>query len=234
MAIWPTTPTAIRARIASYRRILRQEFKPGTYGGDGYGKRYWLFMLYFLLREDDEVRSYIDWYTDKFPDDIGHVGQFVCWALILRRLGREDEAVYRFVLAIDENLPAVAKIVGDYQGPFGIAGEEMLFIHDLDGQILAAMAGDERAWLHRTWHSPPVAALRERLLTNARVYAAATTQAQREALSLADHALVESFRPAVMPPLSAGPASAWLAPRRSTPRSRLGTVIRTTPDVWRR
>lgn len=67
--------------------------------GDGYGKRLWLFPLYFLLRDDDEARPFIDWYATTFPNDIYEVSQCLCWALILHRLGRDDEAVYRLVRA---------------------------------------------------------------------------------------------------------------------------------------
>lgn len=227
---WPTTPTAIRARISSYRRILRQEFSGNSYGGDGYGKRYWLFTLFYLLREDDEVRAYIDWYVSRFPDDIGEVGQFVCWALILHRLGREDEAVYRVVQAIDENLPAVAKVVGDYRGPYGIRGEEVLHFHDLDEQLIAAMTAEEQAWLRSIWRSPAVATMREQHLTSGRAWAAATTQAQRQALSRADQALVASFKPQEMPPLSTG--QGWLTSGLRTRWTK--KVIVTTPETWRR
>ncbi len=58
MTAWPTTPQAIKARISSYRRILRQEAaSPGGFG-DGRGKRFLLFTLYFQLREDDEARAW--------------------------------------------------------------------------------------------------------------------------------------------------------------------------------
>lgn len=234
MAIWPTTPKAIRARISSYRRILRQEYE-GSDGqfGDGYGKRFWLFNLYYLLREDDEVRAYIDWYVHQFPDDHSEVGSLVCWALILRRLGREDEAVYRFVEAIDENLPAVAKVVGDYRGPYGMRGEEVLHFHDLDDQLIAAMTPEERAWLRRTWRSPTVVAMREQHLASGRAWAATTTQVQREAWWSERKALVASFKPKDMPPLSTG--SDWLTSGRVVARTRSSKkVICTTPETWTR
>ena len=235
MAIWPTTPQAIRARISSYRRVLRQEYE-GNDGpsSDGYGKRYWLFPLFFLLREDTEVRAYIDWYVQRFPDDIGEVSQFVCWALILHRLGREDEAVYRLVKGIDENLPAVAKVVDDYQGPYGMRGEEVLHFHDLDAQLIAAMTAEEHAWLRSTWRLPAVVAMRERRIADGRAWAAATTQAQREALSKAGRAMTTSFKPKEMPPLSSE-GTDWLTSGRVVPRTRsTKKVIVTTPETWRR
>ena len=58
MASWPTSPSAIRSRSSSYRCILRSEaVAPGGFG-DGYGKRYWLFYLYFLLRDDNEANGW--------------------------------------------------------------------------------------------------------------------------------------------------------------------------------
>ena len=153
--------------------------------------------------------------------------------MILHRLGREDEAIYRFVEAIDENMPAVAKVVGDYQGPYGMRGEEVLHFHDLDAQLIAAMTDEEQVWLRSTWQSPAVAAMREQHLASGRAWAVATTQAQREALSQADQALVASFKPKEMPPLSTGPD--WLTSGRVRVRTRsTKKVIVTTPETWRR
>lgn len=117
--------------------------------GDGYGKRLWLFHLYFLLRDDDEARSFIDWYAATFPNDGREVCQCVCWALILHRLGREDEAVYRLVRGIAENLPAVATVVGDHQGLYGIWGEEVMELTWIDSQIVEAMTDNESTLSYR-------------------------------------------------------------------------------------
>jgi len=232
MTSWPTTPQAIKARIVSYRRILRAEFAADPYSRDGYGKRYWLFPLYFLLRKDDEARSYLDWYRVNFPNDIGEVSSFVCWALILHRLGHEDEAIYRFIQAVDENLPAVAKVVGDYHGPYGMRGEEVLHFHDLDAQLISAMTADEQAWLRSTWRLPAVAAMREQHFANRRAWAAATTQAQREALWSEQQAVVAAFKPSGMPPLSTG--TDWLTAGRPSTKRSSKKVIRTTPETWGR
>lgn len=232
MASWPTSPSAIRARISSYRRILRQEAAvPGGFG-DGYGKRYWLFYLYFLLRDDDAARAYIDWYRATFPNDIGDAGQFVCWALILHRLGREDEAIYRFVQAIDEKLPVVADLVDDLHAPYGIWGEELWEMYRVDADIRRAMSDEERAWLSSTWKSTAVVAMRERRIADGRAFAAATTREQREALSKEGRTLVEAFKPKEMPPLSAG--MNWLAGGRTSAKRSSRKVIRTTPEIWAR
>ncbi len=236
MALWPTTKPAFRARISSYRRILRQEYDAHGMWGDGYGKRLWLFPLYFLLGEDDEARTYIDWYVVNFPDDGYDPGQSVCWALILHRIGREDEALYRLVQAVDENLPAVAKVVGDYQGPYGMWGEETRHLYDLDDHLIAAMTGEERAWLVASWRSPAVIAMRQRHIVIGREVATLAVSPRRTALLEEQRALVAGFKPAEMPPLSTGDPQAWLMAGRKATRVRRGSgkVISTTPDVWRR
>jgi hypothetical protein len=225
---FPTTKPQIRSRIASYRRILRKEFESPAGFGDGYGKRLWLFPLYFLLGEETDVRDYIDWYRGEFSDDHGEVGQFICWALILRRLDREEEALYRFVQAIDDNLPAVAKVVGDSKAPYGIFGEKMLDLNWVDEVVVGAMTTDERRWLVTSWRSPAVVAMRERHIAIGK--ALAEGGKDRGALLDEQRALVAAFRPAEKGPLG---RLGWLL-GRSRERKSKGKVISTTPDVWKR
>lgn len=233
MAPWPTTAKAITARIASYRRILRQEAaSPGGFGDDR-GRRFLLFALYFQLREDTEIRAYIDWFRATFSESHGHAESFLCWALILHRLGREDEAVYRFVEAIEENLPVVAEVVDDLQAPYGIWGEELWELYRVDETVVAAMTDEERAWLRNTWRSPAVTAMRRRHVALGRALVTEPVGTQRSAVLTEQRALPQSFCPKEMPPLSAG--ADWLTGGRapSKPRS-TRKLIRTTPDFWKR
>lgn len=235
MALWPTTAKGLKARISSYRRTLRQEYETFGMWGDGYGKRLWLFHLYFLLRDDDEVRTYIDWYVATFPDDIYEVSQCVCWALILHRLGRDDEAVYRLARGIRENLPAVAKVVGDYRGPYGIWGEEVMGLSDVDSQIIEAMTNEERHWLVATWRSPTIRDMRERFVVLGRNVATMPVGPQRSAMLDEQWGLARKLCPAEMPALSAGGHDAWLmVGKRATRATRGGAVIRTPPELWQR
>ncbi|MBA2480335.1 MAG: hypothetical protein H0V44_06715 [Planctomycetes bacterium] len=233
---YPTTKPGIRARIASYRRLLRQEFAEFGRYGDGYGKRWWLFHLYFLLGEEADVRAYLDWYARMFPDDGGEVGQRLCWALILRRFGREDEALYRFVQAIDENLPAVAKVVGDSQAPYGMWGEHEEMIRELyevPSEVVQAITADERRWLVASWHSPAVAAMRHRTIAIGRALVTTTVREKRVALLNQQRALIQAFKPADMPPLSSdaskhswlsgAPSSAQKRPRRKAALPTVGS-----------
>ncbi len=235
MPLWPTTPKAIRSKIASYRRILRREYERFGMWGDGYGKRLWLFPLYFLLRDDDEAGPFIDWYVATFPDDRYDVSQCVCWALILRRLGREDEAVYRLVQGIRENLPAVAKVVDDYQWPYGMWGEEVLRFSDLSADLTEAMTDDERRWLMSAWDLPAVAAMRQRRIAIGRALVTVTAREERVVLLNEQCALVQAFRSSEMEPLPLDSSGeTWLSGGRMSARRRSSTVIRPSPDAWKR
>lgn len=233
MPLWPTTPRSLRTRIASCRRILRQEYDARGMWGDGYGKRLWLFPLYFLLRDDDEARSYIDWYATTFPNDIYEVSQCICWAFILHRLGREEEAVYRLVRGIEENLPAVAKVVGDYQGPYGIWGEEVMGLSDLDGQLIEAMTDDERRWLVASWRSPAVSDMRERCTALGRQLVTAPVGPGRSALLDEYRGLAQRFCPVKTVPLSADGGGSWLMAGRAVRGTGGRKVIRTSLEIWR-
>jgi hypothetical protein len=231
---WPTTKQALRSRIASYRRILRQEFVAHGGFGDGYGKRFWLFTLYFLLRDDDEVRAYIDWYRSMFPDDHGEISQLLCWALMLHRFGREDEALFRFVQAIDDNLPAVADVVNDSQAPYGMWGEELLSLTKVDDAVVQAMTADERQWLAAAWYAPAVVDLRQRCVSIGRALVHANDRKTRVPLLDEQRALIRAFTPTHMPPLSTGKSVSWLMAQRASATSNSRKVINTTPDVWGR
>ena len=233
MAPWPTTPKDIKARIASYRRLLRQEAaSPGGFGDDR-GRRFLLFSLYFQLREDIEVRAYIDWYRATFSEDDGHAESFLCWALILHRLGREDEAIFRFVQAINENLPVVAEVVGDLQSPYGIWGEELWQIYRMDETVIADMTAEERAWLRSTWRSPAVIAMRQQYVALGQELVTEPVGTHRSAILTEQRRLPQAFWPQEMPPLSSG--ASWLTGGRAPSKPRSSRkVIRTSPDIWRR
>ena len=188
-----------------------------------------LFCLYFQLKEDADVRAYLDWYTTEFPDDSGEVTQLICRALILRRLGREDEALYRFVQAIDENLPAVALLVGDSQAPYGIWGEEVMGLSDMPDEVTQAMSADEKQWLVTSWHSPAVTAMRQRRIALGKDLVVTSEYDKRSAISKRLGALVEAFKPAEIQRYSIADSGSWLTAGRSSTQ---GKVIKPPPGFW--
>lgn len=234
MSLWPTTRSGIRARISAYRRNLARE--AGTLGsfGDGYGKRYWLFVLYFLLREDAAVRSYIDWYRTTFPDDCGEVMQYLCWALLLHRLDRPEEARYRFLQAMECSIPVVATIADDYCGPYGIGNEDVPFAHHVDQQIVAAMTAKERAWIRQLWRDPTTVTVRERQLACARALQREKRPALRERLRVDHDAFMAGHCPSPLLPLSPPGTPPWLVPIPGRTASVLqrDKIIRLTSRSW--
>jgi len=234
MSTWPTTRSGIRARITTYRRSLARE--AGTAGGfgDGYGKRYWLFMLYFLLREDTAARSYMDWYRATFPDDCGEAMSSLCWALLLFRLHRPDEARYRFIQAMECSIPVVATIADDYRGPYGVWNEELPFAHQVDQQIVAAMTEEERTWIRQLWRDSAIRTVCERRVAYERALPLERDPAVRERLVTDHRAFVMGHSPPPLLALSPPGTPPWLVPipGRSAADLQREKIIRLTAHSW--
>ncbi len=83
--LFPTDPKRIRERIRRYERALKRELKAG-YGGDGYGKRYFLGPLYMLIGDVDGALASFDWYEEAYPDNGGEPYQYLrqnfCFAAV--------------------------------------------------------------------------------------------------------------------------------------------------------
>lgn len=113
MLNFPDTKAKIKSRISSYKSSLNKEFKKyGTFR-DGSGKRYMLFWLYFVLDDLKKFEEYIDWYNKEFPDDVGEPAQKLCWALCLRRLNKEDEAVHMLAELMLSNLYLIPQLLAE-------------------------------------------------------------------------------------------------------------------------
>ena len=109
--LFPTDPKRIRERIRRYERALKKELESG-YGGDGYGKRFFLGPLYMLMGDVDGALTSFDWYEEAYPDDGGEPYQYLTWALALFRGGRRQEAVNKVYQTMLENLYLVPFLLG--------------------------------------------------------------------------------------------------------------------------
>ncbi|MBN1472503.1 MAG: hypothetical protein JW925_12035 [Syntrophaceae bacterium] len=108
----PKTESGIRRRIQSYKTAFgKEKRKYGCYD-DGYGKRYIMFYLFYLLNDDKESAKYFKWYQKNFHDDMGEPFQLLCWALILKRMGKEKEATIKLAEHYQSNLYIIPKIIG--------------------------------------------------------------------------------------------------------------------------
>ena len=69
------------------------------------------------------LRSFI-WFEQEFPDDCGDPGQYLCWALALRRAGHLDKAESKLCGAMFENRYVLPKLLGLDPDEVGIVAEE--------------------------------------------------------------------------------------------------------------
>jgi tetratricopeptide (TPR) repeat protein len=88
----PHDSAQIRARIRRYERALAKEKRQYGAYDDGAGKRHLIGPLYLLMGDLDGALRSFAWFEREFPDDSGDAGQFLCWALALRRSGDSDGA----------------------------------------------------------------------------------------------------------------------------------------------
>lgn len=115
---------------------------------DGYGKRLWLFHLYFLLGHLDEAATYMAWYEAEFFRDAGEEAQLL-WALLLHRMGRDDEARYQLARAFDRNPVFLNTVAAGDDQPYNIWSEDVMAMRasQVPQEVLDAITHDEYAWL---------------------------------------------------------------------------------------
>ena len=109
----PKDPRAIRARIRSYERKLRQEREDMGVYGDGAGKRYLLGPLYMAMGDDDGALESFAWFEREFGEDESDPMQCLCWALLLHRFGREHEAIAKLRRTMLENRYIFRRLLGE-------------------------------------------------------------------------------------------------------------------------
>ena len=108
----PDTEKKLKSRISSYKSALNKEKRIYGHINDGGGKRYSLFILYFLLNDLKKAYAYFEWYKEEFPDDVGEPIQKLCWAISLHRMENDDEAEYMLAELMLSNLYIIPLIIG--------------------------------------------------------------------------------------------------------------------------
>ena len=130
-----------------------------TYGAisDGYGKRYLIFWLYFVLGDLKGASAYIRWYEKSFADDIGEPIHKLCCSLILRRLGKEQKAKYVLADLMLANLYIIPKIIDEnVKVPrvwYGSNYSDEEYADELPVEILGAISEDEKKWMKELYGS---------------------------------------------------------------------------------
>ncbi len=152
---FPKTERGLRSRISAYKASMQKEKR--TFGSisDGYGKRYLIFWLYFVLGDLKGARAYMRWYENTFEDDIGEPVHKLCCALILHRLGKAEKAKFMLADLMLSNLYLIPKVLGEkatrYRVRLGSNYADFEYADELPGEILNSISEEERAWV-RTLH----------------------------------------------------------------------------------
>lgn len=154
----PTSKKKIKQKIAGYRRALKKEYETHGMFGDGYGKRYLLFYLYLLLNDLDKAEEYIEWFETEFPADSGEPVMFLCWALLLHRMGKEKEAENKLAMLLLSNVYFIPQLLSQIEIEIedmwhGSNFEEIDYIDYMPEEIYSAISFSELEWIEELYDS---------------------------------------------------------------------------------
>ena len=113
MFVFPDTEQKLRRKISGFKFALAREKNSHDFIRDGSGKRYLLFLMYFVLNDLDKSKEYLDWFSSEFPDDAGEPVQMFCWSLILHRMGQANEAKRKLAETMLTNLYLIPNVLGE-------------------------------------------------------------------------------------------------------------------------
>lgn len=154
---FPKTERGLRSRISAYRNSLKAEKRKFGFLDDGYGKRYILFWLYFVLGDLKDAQTYIGWYEKNFVDDIGEPVQKLCNTLLHFRLGKTNKAKYLLADLMLANLYIVPVVIGkdvkSHRIRFGSNYSDYEYADEMPIAVRNAITDKEKRWLSDMYES---------------------------------------------------------------------------------
>jgi len=163
---FPKTEKTLKKRIASYKASLLKEKREYGHVNDGAGKRYLLFPMYLVLNSTKESQDYIDWYEKEFPDDAGEPIQKLCWALMLRRIGKETEARRMLAEAMLANLYILPKVLGKRIAAYDIwhssSDAQINYVEYMPHEALGSLTEEDIQWISHEYESLDFQRIRKR------------------------------------------------------------------------
>ena len=127
---------------------------------DGYGKRYLLGPMYMQLGNIVGALDSFEWFQQNFPDDVGEPFQYLCWALVLFRMGKLDAAKKKLAQTMLMNLYLVPHLL-NIEIPrleiwHGANMEEPEYIEYLPEEYLDLWDENAIAWATSIYENPKV------------------------------------------------------------------------------
>ncbi|MBL6996422.1 hypothetical protein [Desulfobacula sp.] len=154
----PVTEKKIKQRISSYRSALKKEIE--TYGiiSDGYGKRYLLFSLYFVLNDLEKSAEYFEWFEEEFPADVGEPGMYLSWAVSLHRMGKDRDARIKLAMLLLSNIYFIPQLLGDIDIKkedmwHSSNYEEIDYFDYMPDDIFKEISSSEKEWIKTVYQS---------------------------------------------------------------------------------
>jgi len=136
---------------------MKKEKRTFGYISDGYGKRYLIFWMYFVLGDLKGACTYMRWYEKTFEDDVGEPVHKLCWGLLLRRLGKDEKAKYILADLMLSNLYVIPKVIGEpiepYRIRFGSNYADFEYAQEIPIEILNGITDEDRNWIRGLYES---------------------------------------------------------------------------------
>ncbi len=169
MSFFPKDPVKIKARIKSYENALKKEYRTHGFYDDGYGKRYLLGPLYLLVKDyDGAVRSY-EWFDNTFPDDIGDPYQYLCWILVLYKVGDQVKAKEKVFQTMFMNLYLIPFVLGIDQPNLtiwhGSNLAEKLYAMECPKELIKLWDTEARKFLNEVWFNSETEKIRNQYIS---------------------------------------------------------------------
>ena len=127
-----------------------------------------MFQLFYLLNDDAESKKYFRWYNKNFNDDMGEPYQLLFWALILKRMGNENEARIKLAEHYKSNFYIIPGIIGKTVSEYKFwhsCNYEFKDYADYGPQdAVNKITSDEIEWLKAEFSSDPFNKLRIRYI----------------------------------------------------------------------
>jgi hypothetical protein len=168
MGLFPDDPKKVRARIRSYGRSLRKEQAEHNFIRDGSGKRYLLGPLYLLIDDIEGALQSYAWFEAQFPDDVGEPMQYLCWTLVLYRVGDLEAATQKLRQTMLSNLYIISHLLGREQPELDIWHgsniEEKSYLEHIPVEIFTLWDAAALKWVQEAYGSLDMYRIRERYI----------------------------------------------------------------------